>query len=461
MTKLILLIALILRIPLLNQSLWLDEAIQALALMGRKGPLLQYALADFQPPLYHFLLSAWTNLFGYSEIALRTPSLLFGIASIYFTIKLVRKISDTKTAHIAGLLLATNPLHIYYSQEGRTYMLTTLFVVASFYYLLDLLKTKKPKTSTIIYYLISTTFSLWTSYLAWIAIALQAVYLVIKKNKKILTWNLLPISTLFLWLPSVTKQLGIGFSNIELSSQWGQVVGAFDPLRIPRTWIKFIFGRISIANKIAYAGLALSALTYHTLHILKVKNKHRNLLLLWLLGTITMALVISFFVPVYQYFRLLFILPAYLALLALGVVKSKKVVLHTLILISIQLASLAYFWIKPEFHRENWKELTNHINRNTEHAVVALPSLDQNAPLEYYNVKYQIIEPAQGFSKDYTKIYYINYAEDLFDAEQKGREIVDSKGYKIEEEKIFTGLHLIIYYKIASTSGFELGMKQK
>ena len=49
-------LALLLRFVLLNQSLWLDEAIQALALMGKMGPLLTYALADFQPPLYHGLL---------------------------------------------------------------------------------------------------------------------------------------------------------------------------------------------------------------------------------------------------------------------------------------------------------------------------------------------------------------------------------------------------------------------
>ena len=103
----ILLIALILRLVLINQSLWLDESIEALALMGRMGPLLQYALADFQPPLYHFIGYFFTQLFGYSEIALRLPSLLSGLFTVYFVIKLGELLGGKKLGIVAGLLAAT------------------------------------------------------------------------------------------------------------------------------------------------------------------------------------------------------------------------------------------------------------------------------------------------------------------------------------------------------------------
>ena len=136
-------LALFLRLVFLNQSLWLDESIQALALMGRMGPLLTYALADYQPPLYHLIGYVSTHIFGYSEIAIRLPSLLSGIFTVYFMVKIGELIGSKKIGLIAGLLAATNPLLIYYSQEGRTYAMTTLFVTASFYYFLELLKQKR------------------------------------------------------------------------------------------------------------------------------------------------------------------------------------------------------------------------------------------------------------------------------------------------------------------------------
>ena len=84
----LLLLSLVLRLVFLNQSLWLDESIEALALMGKLGPLLQYALGDYQPPLYHLIGYVTTQIFGYSEIALRLPSLISGIFTVYFVVKI-------------------------------------------------------------------------------------------------------------------------------------------------------------------------------------------------------------------------------------------------------------------------------------------------------------------------------------------------------------------------------------
>ena len=174
----ILALAVILRLVFLNQSLWLDESIEALALMGKMGPLLSYALSDFQPPLYHFLLRGWTEIFGYSELALRTPSLIAGVGVVYYVYKLAEFVYSRRVAGIAGLLSATNPLLIYYSQEGRTYILTTLFVTMSFYYLVQLLKNKNSPISINIYYLLNTTAVIWSSYLACLIVPLQFFYLV-------------------------------------------------------------------------------------------------------------------------------------------------------------------------------------------------------------------------------------------------------------------------------------------
>jgi len=188
----------ILRFPLLFQSLWLDESIEALALMGRMGPLVKYALADFQPPVYHFILWGWTRLAGFSEVALRFPSLLAGLGVTFFTVKLAELLKNKRTGLLAGLLVATNPLLIYYSAEGRTYMMTAFFVTASFYYLMKMLNSVRASRGSSLFYWLVTTLALWSSYLAWIVIGLQFLYLVQKKRSDIARLTFLTFLTLLL-----------------------------------------------------------------------------------------------------------------------------------------------------------------------------------------------------------------------------------------------------------------------
>ena len=67
-------------------------------------------------------------MFGYSEIALRMPSILFSLLTGYVVYL------------IGGIWSAAfflfNPLIVYYSQEARMYMMVTFFLTASLYYFL-------------------------------------------------------------------------------------------------------------------------------------------------------------------------------------------------------------------------------------------------------------------------------------------------------------------------------------
>jgi len=446
MIWLILVLALILRLPLLSQSLWLDEAIEALALMGKKGPILKYALADFQPPIYHFILKFWTNIFGYSEIALRTPSLIFSLLSIWFVIKIAQEIGNHRSAIIAGLLLATNPLHLYYSAEGRTYMLTTFLITASFYYLIKLLITNSRYTQYTLGYMIFTILGLWSSYLAWIVIGLQFLYLLYIRRFDLLKYPLIAFITLILWLPFVFRQLNIGFSTIANSPNWGRVVGGFELIRLPRTWFKFIAGRVSFANKKLYFLIMLSLFSLHFFYLKKAWKTKYRLLWLWLLGSILIAYFFSLFVPVYQYFRLLFTLPAYTILLALSItlIPRRYQTISIIILVTVHWLLIAYFYFTPRFHKEDWRSLTLYLHSQKE-GIVALPSLAQDAPLQYYQLKYPLVELPKTTTFNNQTVYYIDYAEDLFDTQRIGRQNLRKQGYLPIAEKTFPHLHLITY----------------
>ena len=70
MIIIILLIALVLRLISINQSLWLDEAINVnvASTLDVKKLIFEYALGDFHPPLFHIILKYWIDVFGSSEI---------------------------------------------------------------------------------------------------------------------------------------------------------------------------------------------------------------------------------------------------------------------------------------------------------------------------------------------------------------------------------------------------------
>ncbi|MBU1130504.1 glycosyltransferase family 39 protein, partial [Patescibacteria group bacterium] len=86
---LIIFLSIILRFIGINQSLWLDEAIGALVVKSQSylGIVTQFPLGDNHPPLYYLKLKAWTDIFGYSEFALRSLSVVFGILTIVFVYK--------------------------------------------------------------------------------------------------------------------------------------------------------------------------------------------------------------------------------------------------------------------------------------------------------------------------------------------------------------------------------------
>jgi uncharacterized membrane protein len=436
----ILILALALRLVFINQSLWLDEAIEALALRGHFGPLLSYSLSDFQPPLYHLILKAWTSLTGFSEISLRIPSLLSGLFTVYFVIKIGELIGNRKIGVIAGLLAATNPLLIYYSQEGRTYMMTTFFATASFYYLIKLLSDQNSPKRYTIYYLLFTTLFLWTSYLSWFVLLTQIIYVIWKKRYDLFLIQTLATATFVLWLPSFYNSLQIGLGDATSIPGWGKVVGGTSLKALALTWVKLNIGRVSFDNKLFY-GLVVSVMGLLHAYIFSRINIKKNLiLLLWILMPIVLVSLVSLFVPVYSYTRVLFIVPAYLLLLSTGLTKSKSSRL-VIIILTTYLLSSTYYYLTPRFHREDWRLLTKDLNIQS--GTVVMPSLKQDAPFLYYGLTLPLQTSAEPVNTP--QVFYVKYVEDVYDPAGLGPANLGQLGYTITSQRVYPGLEVEIY----------------
>jgi len=134
-------LGLVLRLQTITEaSLWYDEFYSLVLASSPLQGLLATTAADVHPPLYYLLLKGWTALFGTTELALRLPSAIIGSATIYLLFVAGRRLIDARTGIIAAALLTVSPLHVYWSQQARSYALFSFLVVALTLLFLDVLE---------------------------------------------------------------------------------------------------------------------------------------------------------------------------------------------------------------------------------------------------------------------------------------------------------------------------------
>jgi len=121
------------------QSLWNDEGNSARLSERKLDLILAGTASDIHPPAYYLLLHCWQALFGQSEWALRSLSVLAGSTLVLFTYLLGRFLFGEAVGLMAAFLGALSPFAIYYSQEARMYALLAAVFAASTFFLLRLL----------------------------------------------------------------------------------------------------------------------------------------------------------------------------------------------------------------------------------------------------------------------------------------------------------------------------------
>jgi hypothetical protein len=112
-----------------------DEIIGSLAAIKPFGAYLRTQHVDLCPPLQYFVLHplTWINS---SLWVMRFPSLIFGALAAAGLYLLGRKCVGDRAAFAAGLLLAMNPLHVFFSQSAQPAALFTLALVIAYFFLI-------------------------------------------------------------------------------------------------------------------------------------------------------------------------------------------------------------------------------------------------------------------------------------------------------------------------------------
>ena len=127
-------IAAVIRIIVINdQSFWQDEALTAYEAQLPLGAMINTVVhVETTPPLYFVAIWAWAHLFGTGAVALRSLSMLAGVALVPISYLAARDLVSRRAGVVAAALVTFNPFLIWYSQEARAYMLLAALCGASF-----------------------------------------------------------------------------------------------------------------------------------------------------------------------------------------------------------------------------------------------------------------------------------------------------------------------------------------
>ncbi|OGM15599.1 hypothetical protein A2V56_00165 [Candidatus Woesebacteria bacterium RBG_19FT_COMBO_42_9] len=158
---------------------------------GNAWPIHFQSFNDYKPGLYFYLVLPFVKVLGLSELAVRIPGALFGVATVLVVYFLCRELFPDKKLEIgnwkleigefAALFLAISPWHIHFSRGGWEVNVATFFI--SLGLLLYLKGLKNPN-----YYALCTisfVLSLYTYHAARVVVPLLVIGLGLIYRKEI------------------------------------------------------------------------------------------------------------------------------------------------------------------------------------------------------------------------------------------------------------------------------------
>jgi len=459
----ILLLALLLRLPLLNGSLWLDEAAQAIE-SSRPFNQQLAIMGDFQPPLIHYIIH-FALYISKAEWWLRTiGALIPGLITIYATYKIGEKLGSKKMGLIASLLLSTSSFHIYFSQELRPYSLPAMWATLSWLPIIAKQNQKKLKIKNLklVIFSILSLLGLYSSYLYPFLFLTQLIYLNFFKK--------LPFKQLFFiativglgylpWLPSFFTQLSVGQHLRQELPGWETVVSIPQLKSIPLVFGKYIFGVLDLKLNIPYLLIGFIIISFSFKLFLQFKKKSQlSILLLWLFFPLITAWLVSFYIPVIRPKRMLYLMPSFFLLIANLVTQNQtklKLFLKTktnigsilfIIVLAVNSYSVLQYYLKPEYQRENWRALYQEIQNNypQEKTIIAFSYPHPFSPWDWYaKDNYPTFSTGAHYIKNapdltqnlkqitqYDYVLVFDYLRDLTDPDDQLIQEIEAFGYK-------------------------------
>lgn len=321
------------------ESLWRDEVDAVRFAIQPLGDLLGFFVVPGQNgPLYYLLLRPWLHLAGHSELALRFLSLAFGTLTVPLVYRLGRRLFPTlpSLALLAALLTAGSPYLVWYSREGKMYTLAVALVLFSMDRYLAALE--RGGWHRWLLYVVGASAAFYVHLIAALMVPAQAILFFLQGSEtRQSRWKpwLASMAVLTVpYLPLLSWQLPLilnpsdstGYQFVSLPRMLHSLLANYSMgvMHSDVLWSLALFVGLLLAAGMIWRGQ---------------KDRLRSLaiLLCWLLVPLLLFFLITLVRPIYTARYLIFVLPAYLLLLSVGLVAIWR---HSRLLASLWLVLL-------------------------------------------------------------------------------------------------------------------------
>jgi mannosyltransferase len=466
-----------------RESIWLDEATSLIIARMSPSSVVAWAAADIHPPLYYLVLHFWL-CWGDSEFAVRALSASLGVATVVVVYALACELFDKRVGLLSAFLFSLAPLHVWYSQEARMYVMVTMLSLLASYLLVKALRGPGQGRLWVTYVLVSAL-ALYTHYFALFALLfcnLFALYRMWRHGTG--TWRKwlkaqLAVALLFLpWMPILYRQVTTGGGG------WVErAIGRPTLQSLLDTWLKFSVGLDSglypvLLRRIAYVLLFASLLVAILRVLWPMRDKHpdslagdREGVLFCLVGAALPVLgiwLLSQFKPMYSIRYLLVFMPLYWILVAYGIGglphQGFRAAVTTLLLVTLVVGNYMAWRVEQN---PDWRGTASHVLQRARPGDVVLFSPRWNVkPFEYYN-RAQVDtnmdlpipvtpEAAQAVVDDiaqrYRRVWLVWQRGHYSDPTGIPKQILESR-YEVVEEAMFRGVDQVILYELSPVGG--------
>lgn len=364
-------------IGLNDRPLWLDEAYSAW-FASRDWHYLWTVVPTYEPhpPLYYSILKLWSSLFGETPLALRSLSVVLGIAAVPMTIAAAFEREQLRpsgnpqlSAAVAGFLVACLPMLVGLGQEARPYPLLVfayaLCIFAMFRLVRQLAQGGPGEWSTWIILGIGTELTLWAHglgvlYALCLAVALGPALFEATNKARLWRGGVIALLTSGLYLPCLIMM-------VERSRDWAANWLAWHPSMLLQLVTFYSVAQVTTLASVVAAILMLLLAKRAVQQALRAKSWNADvmLLILWLGPPFLSAAISALLVPIFLPRTLAgTLVPASLAIAAAlaRTPSSRERVLITIAVCLTLFPSTLEAALRPSFER--WDLVASYLSRN-------------------------------------------------------------------------------------------------
>lgn len=436
-----------------QQGFWLDESVSFVrAIVPLQASMENILAIGIHVPLY-FLLLRPVALIGQSETILRFPSVVLAVLSIPIMYRVGRLSLGRPAGLLGAFFLALNPFHLWYSQEARMYTMVVFFVLGSVYFFLRAIRknTWRSWGSFVIF----STLAYGTHYFALQIALVQFAFILCRfriLHRVFRKWAIcqgLAFLPLIPWLVAY-----FGQDVVALGIGWIKRPTLLAPLQTLWAFSSNYGGSLTPIGLFLLCLVLLQGfLTRQPAH-----RDHKLFLALWLGLPIVVTWLISQRRPIYDHRYLIVVLPAYLVLLAYGVVGVSHRILKwalTIALVAIMASSSIRIYFDPVFLKQDWRGAAHYVQSSAQaNDVIAVERFEDIAALKYYykgDLELVVVDSDQNlgeFEKSiegYERLWLIYYRATSEQPDSNTKRWLNTHRTDVLEEKDLPGLHITLY----------------